>query len=249
MRGTPLFAFILMAGALGACAEYSADVASPGDVVAFAQQAGGDVAVTTTIADNDVTIAPTLQIRSDALGAYTNSSALTSVIQSIGAWLLDSYNPRSATRRAYLAFSQPIAGSGPGGGAPVAVPSGLYKVRAISKYNLLGTSMLTMAAGSSMPCPLHIKFDYAGGSYAVQMNPGASAGDPDGNAPETNYATITCTTPSSGSGACTAWTITPSAAGGQNVAKLLKYVTSKGTTTAVNQGDFIFAFRIGVTRP
>ena len=77
------------------------------------------------------------------------------------------------------------------------------------------------------------------------MNPGASAGDPDGAAPETNYATITCVTPSSGTGPCTGWTITPSGTlpggGSGNVVKLFKYVTSKGKTVPANQGDFHFS--------
>lgn len=232
---------------VAACSEQPQ---GPGDTASITSsvtaQAGGDVPVTATIADSDTAIAPALQIRSDNLGAYLNASTLTSVIQGIGAWVLDSYNPRNSTRRAFLEFSQPIAGSGPNGGNPVAVPSATYKVRMISKCNLLGTSFLTLAPGASMPCPLHVKFDYNGSSYAVQMNPGAN---PDGNAPETQYATITCVVPSSGAGPCTQWTITPSGAGNRNVAKLFKYVTSKGTTTAVNQGNFHFSFRIGVTRP
>lgn len=245
-RSTRL-AVILMIGAVTACAEDAAAPTAPAGTPSFAAQAGGDTPVTTTVADADLTIAPELQIRSDGLGAYVNSSKLSSVIQGSGAWVLDSYYPHNATRKIFLEFSLPIAGSGPGGGAPVAVPSGLYKVRAISRCNLLGTSFLTLAPGASMPCPLHVAFDYNGVSYAVQMNPGPSGVDP---APETNYATITCVTPSSGSGPCTAWTITPSGAGGQNVARLIKYVVvSKNTTRPVNQGDFYFSFRIGVTNP
>ncbi len=225
--------------------------------MAAAAKAGGDTPVTSNVADSDTSIAPALQIRSDGLGSFQNGSTLTSVIQGIGAWLLDSYTPRNSNRGVYLEFSQPIAGSGPNGGNPVAVPSAVYRVHAISKCNLLGTSFLTLAPGASMPCPLHVKFDYNGSSYAVQMNPGASAGDPDGNAPETNYATITCVNPSSGAGPCSQWRMTPSgmytAPDGtqryRNVGKLFKYVASHGSTTPVNQGDFNFSFAIGVTNP
>ena len=238
---------VVASATLIACGEHSP--VRPDTMAVFATQAGGDTPVTTLVADTAAVVAPTLQIRSDALGAYHNASSLTSVIQGIGAWLLDSYSPRNGTRRVYLEFSQPIAGSGPNGGNPIAVPSALYRVRAIAKCNLLGTSLLTLAPGASMPCPLHVKFDYNGSSYAVQMNPGASAGDPDGNAPETDYATITCVVPSSGAGPCTQWAITPRGAGNRNVAKLLKYVTSKGSTTAVSQGDFTFSFLITVTNP
>jgi hypothetical protein len=240
---------ILLVGALGACAEDPASPTSPALLTARAAATSGDMPVTAIVADNDATIAPALQIRSDGLGPYRNGSTLTSVIQGIGAWVLDSYNPRNATRRVYLEFSQPVAGSGPNGGSPVAVPSAAYLVRAISKCNLLGTAFQALAPGASMLCPLHVRFDYAGSSYAVQMNPGASAGDPDGNAPESNYATVTCVYPASGTGPCTQWTITPSGMGNRNVAKLLKYVTSKGSTTAVNQGDFYFAFSIRSTNP
>ena len=44
--------------------------------------------------------------------------------------------------RAYLEFSQPITGSGPNGGNPVSVPSGLYKVYIISKCNAYGSDWL-----------------------------------------------------------------------------------------------------------
>ena len=246
---------IALVASLAACDGSDPIPMAPGPNTANA--GSGDVPVTAIVADADAAIAPSLQIRSDGLGPYTNSNSLTSVLQPIGAWVLDSYNPRRATRRLYLDFGQPIAGSGPSGGAPIAVPSALYKLRAISKCHLLGTSFQTLAPGASMPCPLHIAFDYSGSSYAVQMNPGPSSGDPEGNAPETNYAAITCVAPSSGAGPCTGWTVTPSGSyvdtegttRSGNVAKLLKYVTSKGKTVATNQGDFYFSFQIGVGNP
>jgi hypothetical protein len=217
---------------------------------------GGNVSVTTVVADNNISIAPALQIRSDGLGAYQNSSSLTSIIQGIGAWELDSYDPKRSTRTVYLDFSQPIAGSGPNGGNPVAIPSGLYKVHAISKCNLYGNNMLTLAPGATMPCPLHFGKVYSGGvEYAVQMNPYNSVSDT--AYPETNYANITCTYPTSGSGPCTQWSMTPSGTfvGGngtqyyRNVGALLKYGTGKGQATVVKEGDFYFSFAIGVTNP
>lgn len=252
----PSSAVLLIAGTLAACMG-NEPVTSPLDLPVKVSSANGDTPVTAIIADAAPGTAPSLQIRSDGLGNYQNASTLTSVIQSVGAWVLDSRNPRNGSRRLFLEFSQPITGSGPGGGAPIAVPSGLYLVRAISKCNLLGSSLLTLAPGASMPCPLHVGFDYGGGSYALQMNPGASAGDPEGNAPETEYATITCTSPLSGSGPCVQWVITPSgtftagdgSVGQRNVARLLKYVTSKGKTVATNQGDFYLSFRITVSNP
>jgi len=245
---------VLGAG-LTACAPDSPSVVQPDARRLSAARAGGDTPVTTTVIDADTAIAPTLQIRSDALGIYRNSSTLTSQIQSIGAWVLDSQAPRNATRTLFLDFGQPVAGSQPNGQDPIAVPSALYKVHAISKCNLYGNSLWALAPGASMACPLHVAFSYAGSTYAVQMNPFA-AGDPDG-APETQWATVTCLTPASGAGPCTAWRLTPSntftAPDGslkyRNVGRLIKYVTTKTTTTNVNQGDFYFSFEILVTNP
>jgi hypothetical protein len=112
-----------------------------------------DVPVTAIVADADPSVAPTLQIQSDGLGAYENSSTLTSEIQSDGTWLLDSYNPLNATRAAYLAFDQPLAGSGPGGGDPVGVPSGLYRVRIRGKCPEFGNTMQGLEPGATITCP------------------------------------------------------------------------------------------------
>lgn len=215
--------------------------------------ATGDLPVTSVVADADATVAPALQVRSDGLGAYLNSRTLISVVQAIGAWVLDTKNPRNSTRQVFLEFSQPIAGTGPGGGAPVAVPSALYKVHLISKCNLYGNSMLSLAPGQSVLCPLHVAFDYAGAAYAIQMNPLSSAGE---SYPDTHPATVTCVA-AGGGGSCTMWRITPT---GQftgpdgtiwsgNTGRLLKYVTSKGSTTAVSQGSFRFSFSFTVSNP
>jgi hypothetical protein len=83
------------------------------------------------------------------------------------------------------------------------------------------------------------------------MNP--LSGDADGTYAETNPASITCVSPPSGTGSCVGWRITPSgtlAGGGSaNIARLLKYVTNRGTTSAVSLGDFYFAFAFTVTNP
>jgi len=253
----PILTVLLLAGCREQTTGHETSVTSPEATFANSASPSGDTPVTTTIADADATIAPALQIRSDNLGAYRNSSTLTSIIQSVGALLLDSYNPRNSTRRVYLDFAQPVANSGPNGGDPVAIPSALYKVHMISKCNLYGNSMLTLAPGATMPCPLHVGSVFVGSDeYAVQMNPFTSA-DPNASYPETNFANITCTVPSSGVGPCTQWRITPSGTFRasdntlqfRNVGKLLKYVTINRKVTAVNQGDFYFSFAIGVTAP
>lgn len=243
------------AAALAGCREDSPSVLQPRFVTVSAARGPVDTPVTTTVLDADTSIAPTLQVRSDGLGIYLNSNTLVSIIQgAAGAWVLDSQNPHNATRTLFLDFGQPVAGSGPGGGDPIAVPSGLYKVHAISKCNLYNNSMWTLAPGASMACPLHIAFTAGAFKYAVQMNP-FPAGDPEG-APETQWATVTCLTPP-GASTCATWRLTPSATytapdGSlkyRNVARLIKYVTTKNTTTNVNQGDFYFSFDILVTNP
>jgi hypothetical protein len=219
--------------------------------------AGGNsaVAVTATIADDDQSLAPSLQIRSDGGGAYRNSNALISTIDSNGQWNLDSYFARNSTRKIYLDFSRPLPGSGPNGGAAVAIPSGTYEFQARADcprapYN---TSFLTLAPGQTVNCPLHIGSLFVGAQkYSVHMNPYPGA---EGYSWTTsNFVNVTCT---STAGTCSRWTITPSQTApdgsAANVAALLTYVSTtvkgKTTTTPVKQGDFYMSFRIDVTKP
>jgi hypothetical protein len=199
--------------------------------------------VTSTVADTDAATASTLQIRSDGLGPYRSSSTLISEIQSLGDWELDSYTPRNGTRTIYLDFSRPIAASGPNGGAAIPIPSVYYRVHAISKCSLYNNSFFAVAPGVTINCPMHIGDVYVGSQrYAVQMNPRLSSADT--AFAETKWVNVTCT--SNGAGACTSWSMTPSATSPDgwrsNVAALQAYVTSgskgKTTTTIVKQGDF-----------
>lgn len=256
IRRATTHAAVAVFAALAGCRKESPSVLQPEALQLHAAKGNADTPVSTSISDLDSTIAPSLQIQSDGLGVYRNSSTLMSIVQgAAGAWVLDSQSPRNATRTLFLDFGQPVAGSGPNGGAPIAVPSGQYAVHAISKCNVYGNSMWTLAPGASMPCPLHIAFTSGAFKYAVQMNPNP-AGDPEG-APETQWATVTCLTPAIGSGPCTQWQLTPSATyvapdgttKYRNVARLIKYVTTRNTTTNVNQGDFYFSFSISVTNP
>ena len=256
MRSRPLIASAIAAllMILSACSEHAPlpTQARPAPANALAAVGGTSSAVTATIADADPAIAPSLQMKSDGGGAYKNSNSLISIIQSIGDWELDSYNAKNSTRTVYLEFSRGIAGSGPNGADPVGIPAGNYKVHMISKCHLYDNSFLTIAAGQTMSCPLHIAFHVGTQLYAAQMNPYLSSADTAWV--ETNYANVTCTTLA---GSCDSWTITPSntAPDGSrsNIAALLAYytTTSKGktTTTVIKQGDFWMSFRIGVTKP
>jgi hypothetical protein len=243
---------------LAACSEGASDPTqvrvAPAQSLSAAS-GGPSPTVTSSIADDDQSLAPSLQIRSDGGGVYRNSNALTSTISSSGKWLLDSYFPRNSTRKIYLDLSRPIPGSGPNGGAAVAIPSGTYEFQAFvdcprSPYN---NNFLTLAPGQTVNCPLHIGELFVGTQkYSVHMNPHPGA---EGIAwTETNFVNVTCT---STAGTCSRWTITPSQTApdglAANVAALLTYVTTttkgKTTTTPVKQGDFYMSFRIDVTNP
>ena len=81
-----------------------------------------DTPVTTTIEGLGVDTSPTLRVQSDQLGAYTNSSSLQSILQaSLGDWELDMLNFNSSPQRKVLVdLRDPVPGSGPSGGAPIA---------------------------------------------------------------------------------------------------------------------------------
>lgn len=220
----------------------------------FAQQAGSkgkptsDTPVTTTIDGLGVNTLPTLRVQSDQLGAYTNSSSLQSIIQaSLGDWELDMLNFSSSPQRKVLVdLRDPVPGSGPGGGAPIA-PFAYQSVRArlISKCSEYGNDMRTIPGGATVNCPLAIRFNDAGGvGYRMNMNPN--------NFIEVNPVQITCVTTDANS-KCNQWRIEPSATqfpSGErkNVAKLLK-VATKPNQTDQDMGDFYMSFTIHLTNP
>ncbi len=212
-----------------------------------------NVPVTSIVLDYAADVAPVLNVQSDGGGDYRNASTLVSQIQAIGDWELDAKNPKGATRKITLDFSQPIAGSLPGGGNPVSPPSGAYKFRAIAKCSLYGNSLIAFAAGAVKSCPLHIGFEYNGATWALQMDPYTAANGP---FPETNYATVTCIFPTSGTSPCSQWRFTPSGTyiaedstmKYRNVAQLLEYKTSRGQTTAIDRGDFYVSFSILIVK-
>jgi hypothetical protein len=215
-------------------------------------QSTGNGFVTSTIADSVNGYA--LQIQSDGVDAYTNNKYIQSIIN-LGDWVLDTDYSRLSTRSVWLDFTEPVAGSGPNGGNPVApFSSGLAKVRFISKCHLYNVNMLTIPVGATVNCPLATGFSYGGYDYRLQMNPVVGA---DVN-PETDLVNITCNAANANS-QCINWSIAPNGAKGgcatldcsvmQNVARLSKFVTLKGKTTELNQGDFLVAFSIRVTNP
>jgi hypothetical protein len=219
-----------------------------------------DRPVTDTIADSISAGDPEpiqTQIGSDGLGPYANSSTLVSIIQGAsGDWILDSKNPSSATRKIRLDFSKPIAGTGPNGGNPVApFASSTVFARLISKCHEYGNDMRTMGTGGTATCPLAIFFASGGNEYMLQMNPGPYGAD---LAPESDFLSVKCNGLND-SLQCNNWTLTANGAClnadcsvRQNVARLNLRVLTKGKSgswTTVKQGNFQFAFSIGITNP
>src|SRR5438876_12324106 len=123
-----------------------------------------DTPVTSTIDGLGIDTLPTLRIQSDQLGSYKNSSSLQSILQAaLGDWVLDTINYNSSPQRKVLIdLRDPVPGSGPGGGAPVA-PFAYQSVRArfIAKCSQYGVDMRTMQPNNLYGCPLAIAFDDA----------------------------------------------------------------------------------------
>src|ERR1043165_6184001 len=97
-------------------------VASAIAIPAFSAQVA-DTPVTSRVADVDAS-GVALRIQSDGGGPYTNSKTVQSIIQNCGAtcgdWVLDTNVSRLSTRTICVDFGDPIVGSAPGGGNPVA---------------------------------------------------------------------------------------------------------------------------------
>jgi hypothetical protein len=207
--------------------------------------------VLSLISDFDSGVAPALQIQSDQLGTYVASSTLTSELQNTGgAWALDSFYVRGATRRVVLNFTRPIAGSGPGGSDPVAPPSGPYLVRMGSDCYRDNLNYLTLVAGQSITCRMNIHFQHDGRTYDLHMAP------TNPNFPETDAAKVTCLF-SGDTGACSQWRLSPSGVYSEtdgttvqaNVANLSEVTWAKGKSSWVKQGNYLVSFSVIVAKP
>jgi hypothetical protein len=207
------------------------------------------VPVTTIVLDYAADVAPRLNVQSDGLGVYANSKNLYSIIQSIGDWELDARNPPKATRKLTIDYLYPIPGSGPGGTDPTPPPAGTYPFRAIAKCSTYGNNMTNMTAGQVKNCPLRFGVDVGNKSYVYVMDPLKA---PNGPFPQTNWATVTCIHPATGTAPCSQWRLTPSGTyidanntvKYRNVAKLLEDATG----TPIDHGDFHVSFSVIVTK-
>ena len=194
--------------------------------------------VTTTIADADAN--GPLRIQSDGAVPYTNSSSVHSLIEGGSDWVLDTNYSRTPTRSAYIDFGDPIAGSGPGGGDPVApFASALVRARFIAQCHQTNVRMFAIPAGSTAICLMATGFSYGGTDYRLAMNPS--------NYADTNWVNVTCQAAGS-NGNCISWLLGPSAIYGtpKNSTKLLK-IAKNGSVTDL--GDFYMSFSISVTNP
>jgi hypothetical protein len=197
-----------------------------------------------------------MQIRSDGMGSYTNSSDVESIVQgAYGNWYLTTV---TSARHIFLDFSKPIPGTGPDGGAPVApFTSALIGARLVTKCDQYNIDMFNIPAGATVNCPLAILFRDSGNDYMLQMNPLTGI-----VAPETDYVNVTCD--GAANSQCNNWTIVPNGARGgcltadcsvrQNLTRLYKSVPSSkpgksGSATSVNQGNFYVSFSVTITNP
>ena len=225
-----------------ACSEQGVLPTSP---VAPSSQAGtaakppASIKVTSTVADG-------FHIESDGLGPYVPSKSLTSEVQPIGDWVLDTLSVAvsRSNRKISLDFSSPIPGSAPGGGDPVALPNGSYKFRAMAQCSRSyingdpGHPLQSFTQGQVELCPLRFAFEVGTERYVLLMN--KSFANINGNFPTTDDATVTCT--ATISGACSAWLLTPSSPSGANATKLMR--TDGNGTLLEDLGDFSMSFSI-----
>jgi hypothetical protein len=214
---------------------------------ATAGKPASDTPVTSTIDGLGVDTSPTLRIQSDQLGAYKNSSSLQSILQAaLGDWVLDTLNYNSSPQRKVLIdLRDPVPGSGPNGGAPIA-PFAYQSVRArfIAKCSQYGIDLRTIRTNNLYGCPLAIAFDDANGvRYRLSMHAN--------NFPEVNLAQVTCVATDT-NGKCNQWKMEPSVTqlNGErkNVTKLLK-VATKPNQSDQDMGDFYMSFTIHMTNP
>ena len=205
------------------------------------------IPVTTSIAGTgalpDASI-PNYRIQSDLVGAYLhNVDGVTSELQTGGDWRAEAL--ASPTRKMLFDFRDPVANSNANPPFLVGQAPGMVETKS---YLLYGNGKIAGMSGlnSTLVTPLVLRFDFNGVIYRILMNSAAY--------PVTNYALVTCTgVVSSTNPQCNQWTVEPSVTqpDGQlkNIARLIRYSTSKGKTVEENLGDFYMSFSISITNP
>jgi hypothetical protein len=205
------------------------------------------VPVTSTIEGSGALPDPTVfnyRFQSDLFGPYVKGvDSVGSELQTGGDWRLDAL--ASPNRTMLLDFRDAVAGSNP---SPPFLVGNYPAMIETKSYLLYGNGRVAGITGlnSTLITPLVMRFDVNGNTYRVLMN--------STEYPQTNYGLVTCVgVVSPTNPQCNQWTVAPSVTqpDGQrkNIAKLVRFYTSKGKTIQEDHGDFYMAFSIGFTNP
>jgi hypothetical protein len=239
----------------------------------FASKPSSDVPVTIYISDHNAVSVP-FYIQSDgqagpvhgAVGEYDNGyQNVTSVLNANtynslppGDWTLDLLGSTVRTMRLTLSSLNEIQPGQSGYTVPPNPPFFGTSESLVSKFaefcTAIGLDMGTMtAANQTIQCPAIFRFDWNSSTYyRVYMTGSWNASE---YAPETTYVQIQCNGLGT-NGFCDDWYIDPipvsngdgTFSPGQTIGRLVA-ITTRGTGTYTNEGDFNFTFHIHVTRP
>jgi hypothetical protein len=241
--------------------------------LAFAGKPPQDVPVTTYLSDFNATgVAYYIQSDGQAgpvnamTGEYDNGlQNVTSVLNANtynqlppGDWTLDLLNSTARTMRLTLSSLNEIQPGQPGYTVPPNPPF-LGTDSLVSRFAEYCTAISldtgTMnAVGQTIQCPAIFRFDWSRSTYyRVYMTGAWSA--PGQYAPETTYVQIQCNGLGT-NGFCNDWYIDPipmvnadgTTSPGQVIGRLVA-ITTRGTSTYTNEGDFYMTFHVHVTRP
>lgn len=160
-------------------------------------------------------------------------NSVSSIVQGIGNWVLDTKN--STFRKVRIDLGDPVPNTG--GAAPF--QAAVLPVRFISKCT---TNITTLVSGQSIPCPLAMSIVYNGTTYALR------AAEP--TAPGTDPVNWTCL--GTNSGKCVSWRMTPSVVQADGQAKIkmqLLKVAAKPNAPDVPISQFYMSFNVTVTTP
>lgn len=190
------------------------------------------------------------------VGSYLNANTYNN--EPPGDWTLDLLSSTSRTMRLTLSSVNEIQPGQPGYTAPPNPPF-LGTNSLVSRFaeycTAIGLDMGTMnAPNQTIQCPAIFRFDWNSSTYyRVYMTGSWSA--PGQYAPETTYVQIQCNSLGT-NGYCNDWYIDPipisngdgTFSPGQATGRLVA-ITTKGTGTATNDGDFNMSFHVHITRP
>ena len=241
--------------------------------VAFAGKPSSDVPVTTYVSDFSGSGA-SYYIQSDSQpgpvngipGEFDNGHQnVTSVLNANtynqlppGDWTLDLLNSSLRSMRLTLNSLNATQPGQPGFTVPPNPPFWGTEslVSRFAEYcTAVGLDMGTMTAvNQTIQCPAIFRFNWnSNTSYRLYMTGGWSA--PGQNAPESSYVQIQCNGVGT-DGYCNDWYIDPvpivnadgTTTPGQAIGRLVA-ITTRGTGTSTNEGDFYLTFHVHVTRP